>query len=121
MERGIRVANPPACYRSLSGPKVSLKVSLGPFGPRAPECPKSVSGTCFRHFGGTLATLFGHSGARGLKGPRDTSRDAFGTLRARRARETLVAGRGVRKIRAKTGFLEDKVLRIRRVLRREGA
>ena len=34
-------------------------------------------------------------GARGAKGPRDTPRDTPGTLRARRARETPVAGQGL--------------------------
>ena len=85
---------PPACYRSLSGPSgpkcpgsvpgVSLGVSLGPFGPRAPECPKSVprvkkvSRTLWEQSRDTSGTLFGHSGARGPKGPRDTPRDTPG-------------------------------------------
>ena len=47
---------------------------------------------CPGHCGDTLGTLFGHSGARGPKGPRDTQRDTPGTLQARRARETPVAG-----------------------------
>ena len=90
-----RVANPPGCYRSLSGPpgpkcpgSVPRGVS-GPFGRRAPECPKKcpesvprVSKRCLGHFGDTLGTLCGHSGARGPKGPRDTpeghSRDTSG-------------------------------------------
>ena len=50
------------------------------------ECPSGC------HSGNTLGTLFGHSGARGPKGPRDTPRDTPGTLRARRVRETPVAG-----------------------------
>ena len=56
------------------------------------------------HSGDTLGTLLGLSGARGPKGPGDTpsdtpsdtppfSGDTQGTLRARRARETPVAGR----------------------------
>ena len=102
-------ATPPACYRSLSGPSggrsvpgvsLGVSVSLRPFGPRAPECLNSfpsvpgVFGTPFWHSGDTLGTLFGHSGAQGPKGPRNTLRDTPGTLRARRARETTVAGRG---------------------------
>ena len=70
---------------------------------QAPECPKSVSQECPGvlercpgHSGDTLRTLFGHSGPRGPKGLkfRDTPRDTPGTLRAGRARETPVAGRG---------------------------
>ena len=41
-----------------------------------------------------FGTLFGHCGAEGPKSPRDTSGDTPGTLRARRARQTPVAGRG---------------------------
>ena len=51
---------------------VSEGGSPGPFGPRAPECPKSVptiSRTLCSHSGDTLGTLFGHSGARGPKDP----------------------------------------------------
>ena len=80
---------------------VVFLVWLGPLGGvsgalRAPgsgvskKCPESVPGVskrCSGHSGDTLGTLFGHSGARG---PRDTP----GTLRARRARKTPVAGRG---------------------------
>ena len=79
----------------------------GPFGPRAPECPESVprvSLECQKGVSGdTLGTLSRHSGARGLKGPGDTPWDTppdtpvFGDTprdtRARRARETPVAGR----------------------------
>ena len=84
----ILTCNPPACYKSLSGPLGPkcpgsvLGVSLGPFGPRAPECPKSVprvSRECQKgvrtlrgHSRDTVGTLFGYSGARGQKGPRDT-------------------------------------------------
>ena len=86
--------------------------SLGPFGPEvsrecpsgclwhsrvSKKCPESVprvSKRCPGHFGDTLGTLFGHSGARGPKGTGDTPRDTPGTLRARRARETPVAGWG---------------------------
>ena len=62
---------PPACYRSRSGPSgrsvpgVSLEVSLGPFGPRALECPK-----CPRSVKKVSRTLWGHS------------RDIFWTLRS---------------------------------------
>ena len=94
---------PSACYRSLSGPS----------GPKSPESvPRGVSGAlwapgsgvpksvprmspeCQKGVRHTLGTLLGHSGARGPKGPRDTLRDTPRTLRARRARETPVAGRG---------------------------
>ena len=58
-----------------------------------------------RHPRDTLGTLFGHSGARGpgdtsSDTPRtppvlgDTLADTLGTLGARRARETFLAGRG---------------------------
>ena len=68
------------------------------------KCPKSVprvSPDGLGHLFDTPATLSGHfldtpePGAR--RGPGDTPRDTRGTLRARRARETPVAGRGVRK------------------------
>ena len=106
------VADSPACYKSLSlpsGPKCPESVPRGVFGAlRAPgsgvskkkvsrECPRSVRCHLFAHSGDTLGTLFGHSGARGPKGPKNTPRDTLGTLRARRDRETPVAGRGVRK------------------------
>ena len=48
-----------------SVPGVSFGVSLGPFGPRAPECPRSVPGV-------SPECQKGHSGARGPKGRRDT-------------------------------------------------
>ena len=87
----------------------------GLFGPRAPEYPKSVPRVCpecLEHLFDTLGTLFGHSGARGPKVP-ETPRGTFPrtppfsgtlsetlprTLRARKARETPVAGRGVRNL-----------------------
>ena len=56
-------------------------MSLGPFRPRAPECPKSapsVSKRCPGTSGDTLGTLSGHSGAlgstrpEGPKGPEGT-------------------------------------------------
>ena len=66
-------------------------VSPGPFGARAPECPKKcpesvprASKRCPGHSGDTLGTLFGHSGARAPKGPGnthtlgDTPRDTSG-------------------------------------------
>ena len=102
--RNSILAKPPACYRSLLGPgpwamsrECPLGVSLGPFGRRALECPKSVpraSPECPGHLFDTLGTLFGHSGARRPKGPIDTPSDTAGTLRARSARQTPVAGRG---------------------------
>ena len=85
---------PQTCYRSLSGPS-------GPKCPRecgvskkSPESVPGVSKRCPGHSGDTLGTLFGHSGAWGPKSPRDTPKDTPGTLRARKARETPVAGRG---------------------------
>ena len=84
--------------RSASG--VSLGVSLEPFGPRAPECPKSVPRVS-RGVKKVSWTLRGHSRdtfwtlrSPAPEGRRDTPRDNPGTLRARRARETPVAGRG---------------------------
>ena len=111
------------------GPEVSPRVSpktgvqgsvrrgvCGPFGPRAPECPKSVprvSPECPGHLFDTPRTLSGHfsdtpeTGARrALQTPRrtlprappvfgDTLGDTPGALRARRARETPVPGRRV--------------------------
>ena len=72
-------------------PPGMLQESFGPFGPEvSPECPRKrgvsegvsdgvskkrpesvpgVSETLFWHSGDTLGTLFGHSGARGPKGP----------------------------------------------------
>ena len=88
----------PECPGSVPG--VSLGVCLGHFGPRAPQCPKSVPRVSqsvrdtFLTIWGHSRDTFGHSGARGPKGPRDTLRDTPGTLRARRAPETPVAGRG---------------------------
>ena len=49
--------------RAGSVPGVSLGVSLGPFGLRAPECPKSVprvSAECPGHLFDTPGTLSGH-------------------------------------------------------------
>ena len=100
--------------------RVSHGVSPGPKGPRAPECPKSVPRVfpeCLGYLFDTPGTLSGHSfdtpeppGA--AKGPGDTPWDTLsdtppfsgtlsetlpGTTRARRARETPVAGRRDRK------------------------
>ena len=56
-------------------------MSPEPFGPRAPECPKSVprvSPECQKGVPdtpGTLSGHFGHSGARGPKGSGDTPSD----------------------------------------------
>ena len=86
--------------RARSVPGVSLGVSLGPFGPRAPECPKSVPGVsreCSRSVRDTFLTLSGHfldTPEPGAQRAPETPRDTPGTLRARRARETPVAGRG---------------------------
>ena len=92
-----------------------LQESLGPFGPEVfRECPSGclrgsrvskqwpesvpgVSKRCPGHSGG-------HSGAQGAKGPRDTPKDTLGTLRARRARETPVAARGLCNVRGGKTF-----------------
>ena len=76
----------------------------GPFGPRAPECPKSVprvSPECQKGVLDTPGTLSGHfvdssePGARRAPGhPEGHPEGHSGTLRARWARETPVAGRG---------------------------
>ena len=87
----------PACKRGFFG--VS---SFSPSTPRlrrvqkvSRECPrerqKGVSRTIRRHSRDTFWTLWS---SWGPKGPGDTARDTPGTLRARRAREALVAGRG---------------------------
>ena len=67
------------CPKTGASDGVSHGVSLGPFGPRAPECPKSVLRVCpqsvtkvSRTLWGHFRDTFGHSGARGPKGPRDT-------------------------------------------------
>ena len=86
----------PTSYRGLlgpSGPRVPESVSgsvpqSGPGLRRVQKVSRECSGVS-RHSGDTLGTLFGRSGARGPKGPADTPWDT----RARRARETLVAGR----------------------------
>ena len=77
---------PGLLQESLSVPGVSLRVSLGPFGPCTPESvKKGVPDTP-----GTLGTLFGQSGVWSPQAPKETP----GTLRARRAPETPVAGWG---------------------------
>ena len=85
----LRSARPPTgVSRALRAQSVSPKtgvskgVSTGcPWGSGvSKKCPESVprvSGTPFRHSGDTLGTLFGHSGARGPKGPRDTPWDTL--------------------------------------------
>ena len=95
------LARPPPCCRSLSGPKYRCPGSVprsvsGAFGPRAPACPTSVPRVSWS--GGRPLTVQGHSQdtfwtLRSPKGPANTPRDTPGTLRARRAREALVAGR----------------------------
>ena len=97
---------------------VSHGVSPGPFGPRAPECQKGVPRVSKR-YPDTPGTLSGHlfdtpeSGARRApETPRGTlsrtppfsgtpCRTLSGRLRARRARKTLLAGRGFPKSRSK--------------------
>ena len=122
VSRALRARSVPGVSPRVSPKTGGVRGSVrrgvpGPFGPRAPECPKSVprvSPECQKgdtgHSRDTLGTLFGHSGARGPRAPEtprrtlprtppvfgDTLGDTPGTLRARRARETPVAGRGVR-------------------------
>ena len=105
-----RVATPPTCYRSLSGPSgpkfpgnvprgVSRALRAPAFGmsKKCPvffpcECQKGVLVFLSDTFGTLLWTLQGFQGfGRAPKTPRGKSP---GTLRARRARETPVAGRG---------------------------
>ena len=93
--------------RALRARETPESVPRGVFGARralgsgvSKKCPESVPGVskrCPGHSGDTLGTLFGHSGFWGPTGPKNTPRDTLGTLRARRARETPVAGRQVRK------------------------
>ena len=104
----------PACCRSLSGPSgpkrtrecprkwgVSEGVSDGmsPCPKSVPRVPPGVSKRCLD----TPGTLSGHPVGHCLGHPpfRGHSRDTPGTLRARRARETPVAGRRDRKNRSK--------------------
>ena len=107
-------ATPPACYRSLSGPSGPKCPGSVPRGvPRgvsrvlrargsgvSKKCPESVPGVS-GHLFDTPGTLSGHfldtperqpGARRAPETPRGT-----GTLRARRARETPVAGRGGRR------------------------
>ena len=91
------LCNPPGLFlESLGpfGPEVSRECPSGclrgPLGPGLRsvqkvfrECPPGVSKRC--------------PDTPGPKGPKNTPRDTPGTLRARRARETPVAGRGDRK------------------------
>ena len=82
------------CLGSVPG--VCLGVSLGPSG-ESKKCPESVPGVS-GHLFDTLGTLSGHfldTPEPGARRARETPRDTPGTLRARRARETPVAGRGV--------------------------
>ena len=107
--RTIRIARFRIARFSIQNRRFSATKGLprgvsGPFGPRASERPKSVprvSPECQKgvwtlpgHSRDTPGTLSGHSGGWGPKGPKNTLRDTPGTLRARRARETPVAGRG---------------------------
>ena len=119
------VANPrPAtgvsrAVRARSVPRVSLRVSpqrgcpkecptlsLGPFGPRAPECPKSVlrvSSECEKGVLDSPGTLSGHFlDTQSDTPPPPVFGDTPGTLQARRAQETPVAGRGVRNYEAQS-------------------
>ena len=94
----FRLASPPASYRSLSGPpgpkspKSLQKVSRGQ---RVPKSLEKVSKCLF----GTLSRLSpDFLGPRGWR-PRETFFRHFGDFGARRARETPVARRRVRKFR----------------------
>ena len=88
----------------LFRPEVSRECPLGClWGPSSPalrsvqkvsrECP-GVSKKVSQTLRDALGTLFGHSGARGSKGPKDTPRDDSWNTSGRRAQETPVAGRG---------------------------
>ena len=106
----------PATGVSRGGPEVFRECPsgcfLGPFGPQkhrsvqkvSPECPESVPGVSGHLLDtpGNSRDTFWTLRSPGPKGPRDTPRDTPGTLRARRARETPVAGRGGRKARDRT-------------------
>ena len=117
--------------KSRKGRKVP---KMGPFGPRAPSVQK-VSPECRKGVPDTPGTLSEHSRdtfwtlrSPGPKGPRDTPWDTPGdtpvfgalsgtlpeTLRARRARETPVAGRGGSQV--KTAKMPKSALgRVRKV------
>ena len=69
---------------------MSFRVSLGPFAPRPPECPKGVPRVA-PECPGTFLTLRGHSRntfwtlrARGAKGPRNTPKTLPGAVRVYR-------------------------------------
>ena len=96
-----RLATPPACDRSLSGPsgeKCSGSVPRGVFG--APECPKSVPGVsreCPRSVRTPFGTLSGHFWTLWSPGPEGPQRHPEGRSRNTslpKGRETPVAGRG---------------------------
>ena len=106
--RGSKSCNPPDLLQeSLGpfGPEVSRECRSGCFwGPSSPglRSVQKVSRECPRSVQETILTLRGHSRdtfgtlrGPGPKGARDTPmRDTPGILRAQRARETPVAGRG---------------------------
>ena len=109
LRKKVGVAIAPACYRSLLGPKWSGSVPRGvprgvsgalrtPGSGVSKKCPESVPGvskgvrTPRGHSRDTFWTLRGPKGPRDT--PRNTPRDTPGALRARRARETPVAGWG---------------------------
>ena len=87
-------ATPWACYRGLSGPSGPkclrecrrecprkpgcLRECLTECPKKCPESAPGVSKRCPRHSADTLGTLFGHSEARGPKGPGDTPWDTPG-------------------------------------------
>ena len=95
-------------------PTECLRGPLPPGSRVSRKCPESVPGACETpsgHSRDTPGTLFGHCGAQCSKGPGDTPWgtpldtpvfgdtlvETLGTLRARRARETPVAGGRVSK------------------------
>ena len=92
------------CCKSPGLLQESLGVSLEPFGPRAPKCPKSVprvSPECQKgvriprgHSRDTFWTLRSPGPEGPQRHPEGHPEDTPGTLRALRARETPVAGRG---------------------------
>ena len=72
-----------------------------------------MSKRCPGHSRDTLGTLFGHCGARGSKGPKDTLKGTTGTLWARRSGpKDSLAGGGlaikVRVTRQKVGVADQK-------------
>ena len=107
VSRALRARSVPGVSPRMGGVRVSVRRGVPGPGLQSVqvsrEWPRSQK-RCPEHSGETLGTLFGHSGARGPKGLGDTPSDTpsgapsdtphfRGHSRARRARETPVAGR----------------------------